>query len=153
MKRRWHVNPQKTVHIHGLGLGEIISGRQFQNTFELLAELKLDMVHLARYSPRRGTVSQRSMTDDVSNEEKWRRFRAIEKLQESVQREIYARYQNQTVDILFEEKVKKRWKGRTPTNKLVFVETDQDLLGKVLPVKITWTGPWSMRGELIEPQA
>jgi tRNA-2-methylthio-N6-dimethylallyladenosine synthase len=126
---------------------------QFQNTHDLLAELKLDMVHLARYSPRRGTVSQRNMADDVSNDEKWRRFRAIEKLQEGVQREIYARYQDQTVDILIDEKVKKRWKGRTPTNKLVFVETEQDLLGKVLPVKITWTGPWSMRGELVEPQA
>jgi len=88
------------------------------------------------------------MPDDVSAEEKWRRFRAIEKLQESVQREISATYQDQVVPILFEEKLKKRWKGRTPTNKLVFVETDQDLLGKVLPVKITWTGPWSMRGVL-----
>jgi tRNA-2-methylthio-N6-dimethylallyladenosine synthase len=123
---------------------------QFQNTYDLLAELKLDMVHLARYSPRRGTVSQRSMTDDVSNDEKWRRFRAIEKLQENVQREIYARYQNQTVDILFDEKIKNRWKGRTPTNKLVFVDAQQELLGKVLPVKITWTGPWSMRGKLVE---
>jgi tRNA-2-methylthio-N6-dimethylallyladenosine synthase len=126
---------------------------QFQNTVDLLAELKLDMVHLARYSPRRGTVSQRFMTDDVSNEEKWRRFRAIEKLQEGVQREIYARYQDQVVEVLFDEKVKKRWKGRTPTNKLVFVEAEQDLLGKVLPVNITWTGPWSMRGELVNPRA
>ena len=121
---------------------------QFQNTYDLLAELKLDMVHLARYSPRKGTVSQRMMQDDVPSDEKWRRFRAVEKLQEAVQREIYAAYQDQTVPILFEEKLKKRWKGRTPTNKLVFVETEQDLLGRVLPVKITWTGPWSMRGVL-----
>lgn len=126
---------------------------QFQHTYDLLAELKLDMVHLARYSPRRGTVSQRTMPDDVPGEEKWRRFRAIEQLQEGVQREIYARYLGQSVDILFEEKIKKRWKGRTPTNKLVFVETDADLTGKVLPVRITWTGPWSMRGELITSPA
>jgi len=52
------------------------------------------------------------------------------------------------VDVLFEEKVKDRWKGRTPTNKLVFVESQQDLRGKVLPVQITWTGPWSMQGRL-----
>ncbi len=123
---------------------------QFQHTYDLLAELKLDMVHLARYSPRKGTVSQRTMADDVPNDEKWRRFRAIEKLQEAVQREIYASYQDRTVPILFEEKLKKRWKGRTPTNKLVFVETERDLLGRVLPVRITWTGPWSARGELVE---
>jgi len=125
---------------------------QFQHTYDLLAELKLDMVHLARYSPRKGTVSQRLLEDDVTADEKWRRFRAVEKLQEEVQREIYAGYQDLTVPILFEEKAKKRWKGRTPTNKLVFVETEQDLLGQVLPVKITWTGPWSMRGQLVETQ-
>ena len=121
---------------------------QFQNTYDLLAELKLDVVHLARYSPRTGTVSERNMVDDVPDAEKWRRFRAIEELQESIVREIHAGYQGTTVEVLFEEKVKKRWRGRTPTNKLVFVETDRDLHGQILPVHITWTGPWSMLGEL-----
>jgi tRNA-2-methylthio-N6-dimethylallyladenosine synthase len=123
---------------------------QFQNTFDLLTELRLDMVHLARYSPRKGTVSERMLPDDVSEEEKWQRFRAIERLQGEVMREIHARYLSQTVPILFEEKEKKRWKGRTPTNKLVFVESADDLHGKLLPVHITWTGPWSMLGELVE---
>ncbi len=123
---------------------------QFQNTYDLLAELKLDVVHLARYSPRIGTLSERNMPDDVSASEKWRRFRAIEKLQETIVREIHASYQDQTVDVLFEDKVKKRWRGRTPTNKLVFVETDAELRGRILPVRITWTGPWSMLGVLVE---
>ncbi len=123
---------------------------QFQNTYDLLAELKLDVVHLARYSPRIGTLSERSMPDDVPAAEKWRRFRAIEKLQETIVREIHASYQGQTVDVLFEDKVKKRWRGRTPTNKLVFVETDADLRGRILPVRITWTGPWSMLGVLVD---
>ena len=39
---------------------------QFQNTYDLLAELKLDVAHLARYSVRPGTVPQRRMPDDVS---------------------------------------------------------------------------------------
>jgi len=52
---------------------------QFMNTYQQLAELRLDMVHLARYSPRKGTLSERTMPDDVSDEEKWRRFRMIEK--------------------------------------------------------------------------
>jgi len=44
--------------------------------------------------------------------------------------------------------VKNRWRGRTPTNKLVFVESEEDLKGKTLPVTITWTGPWSMQANL-----
>jgi tRNA-2-methylthio-N6-dimethylallyladenosine synthase len=123
--------------------------QQFQNTYDLLAELKLDVAHLARYSPRIGTVSERTLADDVSDDEKWRRFRALEKLQEKVIREIHSTYLNTTVQILFEEKVKNRWKGRTPTNKLVFVESDENLAGQIRPAHIRWTGPWSMLGDLV----
>ncbi|RPI33134.1 MAG: tRNA (N6-isopentenyl adenosine(37)-C2)-methylthiotransferase MiaB [Chloroflexota bacterium] len=121
---------------------------QFQKTYDLLAELKLDVAHLARYSTRPGTVADRRMKDDVPDEEKWRRFRELEALQESIAAEINAMYLGKTAPVLFEQKVKGRWKGRTETNKLVFVESDQDLSGQVLPVSMTWTGPWSMQGTL-----
>lgn len=123
---------------------------QFQNTYDLLADLKLDVAHLARYSVRPGTVAERRMTDNVPEEEKMNRFRLLEALQENVVSEINARYLHQTVPVLFEEKVKKRWKGRTPTNKLVFVETEENLHGQMLPVRIEWSGPWSMIGKLVE---
>lgn len=122
---------------------------QFQDTYDLLADLKLDVAHLARYSSRPGTVATRRMIDNVTDEEKMRRFRLLEELQEQVVGEINARYLHQTVDVLFEDKVKQRWRGRTPTNKLVFVETDEDLRGKIMPVKISWTGPWSMLGQIV----
>ena len=122
---------------------------QYQRTYDLLADLKLDVAHLARYSPRAGTVSARRMPDDVPDEEKWRRFRTLEELQEKLVDEIHARYLDQTVEVLFEEKVRGRWKGRTPTNKLVFVESEADLRGQVVPVHITRTGPWSMQAHLL----
>ena len=122
---------------------------QFMQTYKTLADLRLDVAHLARYSPREGTVSSRRMADDVPAEEKMRRFRLLEELQEQVVGEINAKYLGETVEVLFEEKVKGRWKGRTPTNKLVFVESEENLRGKVLPVSITWTGPWSMQGALL----
>jgi tRNA-2-methylthio-N6-dimethylallyladenosine synthase len=121
---------------------------QFQRTYDLLAELKLDVAHLARYSPRPGTVSERRMPDDVLDEEKWRRFRLLEDLQEGIAAEINARYLGETVEVLFEEQVRGRWKGRTPTNKLVFAESGENLRGLIRPVTVTWTGPWSMQGRL-----
>lgn len=121
---------------------------QFQATYDLLAELQMDVAHLARYSTRTGTVADRKMVDDVSDEEKWRRYRLLEELQEGLATEIHGRLLGETVEVLFEEKVKGRWRGRTPTNKLVFVESDNDLRGQVLPVQITWTGPWSMQARL-----
>ena len=124
------------------------SNEQFERTYRLLEELKLDVAHLARYSPRPGTVADRRMPDDVPDEVKWERFRRLEELQERIATEINARYQGQTVEVLFEEKIRGRWKGRTETNKLVFVETERSLRGLTLPVTITWTGPWSMQGQL-----
>jgi tRNA-2-methylthio-N6-dimethylallyladenosine synthase len=121
---------------------------QFMETYHVLEDLRLDSAHLARYSPRPGTVSQRTMTDDVPEEEKMRRFRLLEDMQEKIVSEINAKYLGQKVEVLFEEKVKGRWKGRTPTNKLVFVESDDDLRGRVVPVTVTWTGPWSMQASV-----
>jgi tRNA-2-methylthio-N6-dimethylallyladenosine synthase len=122
---------------------------QFMQTYRLLADLRLDVAHLARYSPREGTVSARRMDDDVPDEEKRHRFHLLEDLQEEIVGEINAKLLGQTVEVLFEEKVKGRWKGRTPTNKLVFVESDDDLRGKIEYVTITWTGPWSMQASLM----
>jgi len=126
---------------------------QFMQTYRLLADLKLDVAHLARYSLRAGTVATRRMDDNIPEEEKVRRFRMLEDLQESIVAEINARHLGQTVDVLFEEKVKGRWRGRTPTNKLVFVESEADLRGRVLPVTVTWTGPWSMQAALLKQPA
>ncbi|OGO67485.1 MAG: hypothetical protein A2Z49_10860 [Chloroflexi bacterium RBG_19FT_COMBO_56_12] len=88
------------------------------------------------------------MVDDVPEAEKMHRFRLLEAQQERLATGINARYLGETVEVLFEEKVKERWKGRTATNKLVFVESRQDLQGLVRAVNITWSGPWSMIGSL-----
>lgn len=126
---------------------------QFQKTYRIMADLKMDVAHIARYSERPKTVATRKMEDNVSEEEKWRRFRILEELQEEIAGEINADYVGETVEILVEEKDKKgRWRGRTPNNKLVFVESEQDLRGEVMPVHITWAGPWSMQGKIRDGQ-
>ncbi len=98
---------------------------KFQHTYDLLADLKLDVAHLARYSAREGTVSARRMADDVPDEEKMRRLHVLDDLQEQIAAEIHGRYLGQTVPVLFEDKVKTRWRGRTETNKLVFLESER----------------------------
>ena len=59
-------------------------------TYYLLEDLRLDSAHLARYSPRPGTVSARNMSDDVPEAEKMRRFRLLESQQERIVGEINA---------------------------------------------------------------
>jgi tRNA-2-methylthio-N6-dimethylallyladenosine synthase len=121
---------------------------QFLETKAVLADLKLDVTHLARYSAREGTVATRRMQDNVSDAEKMERYRVLEEQQEMILGRINQKYLGRSVEVLFEHKVRERWKGRTRTNKLVFVESDSDLRGQTLPVTITWAGPWSMQATL-----
>jgi tRNA-2-methylthio-N6-dimethylallyladenosine synthase len=127
------------------------TAEQFQRTYQIVEEVRFDVVHIARYSPRPGTVAARRLEDNVPEEEKMRRFRALETLQTKIASEINATYQGRTIEVLVEGKHRGRWKGRTRTNKLVFFEADDDLLGKTVAVHIEWAGPWSMRGEFVEP--
>lgn len=128
------------------------SEAQFQRTHDLLEELRLDKAHLARYSPRPHTLSARRMPDDVSEEEKKRRHRALETLQAGILAELNARWLGKQVPVLVEERHKGRWRGRTPQNRLVFLEDDADLRGQTVEVEITWTGPWSLQGRLPQPE-
>ena len=121
---------------------------QFEETYRLLEELRMDTVHIAAYSPRSGTASAR-WKDNVPSKEKERRRKALEALHERVVGEINAELKGQTAEVLVEEKHRNRWKGRTRTNKLVFFEDDADWHGRLAQIKITWTGPWSLIGKAI----
>ncbi len=52
------------------------SEEQFEHTIKAMREFKYDMAYIARYSPRPGAVSAR-WDDDVTREEKERRFRKL----------------------------------------------------------------------------
>jgi tRNA-2-methylthio-N6-dimethylallyladenosine synthase len=134
---------------------------QFNNTYNLLRELRLDKAHIARYSLRPQTVATRRFDDNLSREEKEQRRKALDNLQSDILTEINARYLDQTVDILVEgwHARRKRWFGRTATDRLVFFDPVQDSgkagkdtnrLGHIVPVHIEWAGPWSLVGKLKE---
>ncbi len=122
---------------------------QFEQTLAILGELQLDKVHVARYSPRDGTVSERRMVDDVLPEEKVRRHQAVETLQEAICATINSRFLGETVEVLVEDQHKGKWRGRNRQNKLVFIDSDLPLRGRLVETKITWTGPWSMQGRFV----
>jgi tRNA-2-methylthio-N6-dimethylallyladenosine synthase len=121
---------------------------QFQHTYDLLAQLRLDKAHIARYSPRPQTLAARRFPDDVPQEEKERRRKALDELQAEIVGEINARLLGETVEVLVEGRRKGRWWGRTRTDKLVFFEDEQDWRGRLAQVHLTWTGPWSLIGKV-----
>lgn len=126
---------------------------QFQSTLDVLEELRLDKAHIAKFSSRPGTVADKTMTDDVSDDEKERRRLAVDDLQRRVSAEINAGHLGRSVPVLVEGRSKDRWRGRTRTNKLVYFEDPRPMLGRLVDVEITWTGPWSMIGRAADRSA
>jgi tRNA-2-methylthio-N6-dimethylallyladenosine synthase len=120
--------------------------QQFQQTVNLLTEVRFDTVHLAAYSPRPATIAARELADDISADEKKRRLAIVEKLQENIVTEINARLQGKIVEVLVEGKQKGKWYGRTDTDKLVFFSNDANYMGKLVNLRIVLTSPWSLQG-------
>ncbi|HEX6816808.1 MAG TPA: MiaB/RimO family radical SAM methylthiotransferase [Ktedonobacterales bacterium] len=105
---------------------------QFQHSLDLLEEIRFDIVHVAAYSPRPGTLSFK-WEDDVPLEEKKRRLHAVEQVQERIAREINAAYVGRTEEVLIEAHQvvgqvsggAHQWRGRDRANKLVFCPAER----------------------------
>ncbi len=123
---------------------------QFQETVNLLTELRFDTVHVAAYSTRPGTMAARKLEDNIPLMEKKRRLAEIEQLQERIATEINARLKGKTVEILVEGKTKDKWRGRTRTDKLVFFSNDNNCLGQLINISVEKTSPWSLQGKAVE---
>ncbi len=143
------------ARIRGVALSnDIIVGfpgetvEQFQQTVNLVEELKFDVVHVAAYSPRAGTIAAREMKDDVTPGEKKRRLQTVEKLQEDIAGKINAALQHQVVEVLVEGKEGEKWYGRTKTDKIIFFNDPGDWAGKLANIIIERTSPWSLQGSV-----
>jgi len=121
---------------------------QFENTLSLLEEMRFDVVHVAAYCPRPGTIAWREYEDDVAREVKRERLSKVEQLQAAIAGERNARFRGKTVEVLVEGKKKGKWFGRTRADKLVFFEDDIDRLGQIVEVEIGKTSPWALQGSI-----
>ena len=128
----------------------------FEQTYDLLAELRFDKVHVAAYSPRGGTYAAKRQPDDVPQEVKAERLHAVEALQREISFAINNRYLLRDVEVLVEqikpgdEAETERLTGRTRTMKLVHFDAPIGALsaGDMTTVSVTRTGPWSLQGAL-----
>ena len=120
--------------------------QQYERSLGLVSDLRFDKVHCAAYSPRPGTIADRTMSDDVGADEKTRRRKRLETLQESIQKDINSELLGQELEILVESRHKGKWQGRTRSNKLVYFQDEADYQGQLVHVNIKKTSPWSLQG-------
>lgn len=130
------------------------SEEAFRRSVEMVKDIEFDKVHAASYSTRPGTIASRKLSDDLPWDEKKRRQKTIEEIQEETQTRINARLRDTITEVLIEGKERRksgeggvdRWRGRNRNDKLVFIEDERDLRGELVQVLVQRTSPWSFQG-------
>jgi tRNA-2-methylthio-N6-dimethylallyladenosine synthase len=121
---------------------------QFEHSLSLVHEMKFDVIHVAAYSPRPGTIAWREYQDNILAEVKKERLNKIEELQTAIASEINSQLQGQEIEVLVEGRKGGKWFGRTRSNKLVFFEDAGGWLGQLARIQIEKTSPWSLGGQV-----
>ena len=121
---------------------------QFEHSLSLVREMRFDVVHVAAYSPRSGTIAWREYQDNIPAEVKKERLDKIEEFQTAIASEINSQLQAKEMEVLVEGRKGGKWFGRTRSNKLVFFEDAGDWLGQLAIVDIQKTSPWSLGGQV-----
>ena len=123
--------------------------QQFKDTLELVSEVGFEMIYIAKYSPRPGTLAYK-LKDDVPFKEKKRRFRVLEKALGDYLKKANQNYLGKTVEVLVEGlSEKKEAYGRTPGFKQVTFPKNGAKPGDLVKVKVTEALKWELRGDMI----
>ncbi|MCA1621360.1 MAG: tRNA (N6-isopentenyl adenosine(37)-C2)-methylthiotransferase MiaB [Acidobacteria bacterium] len=123
---------------------------EFEDTLRLVQESRFHGLYIFKYSQRRGTPAAK-LSDTVSEEDKSRRFLALEKLQMSIQREIYQSYIGEEVNVLVEglsARSSEDLTGHTTCNKVINFRAEPGLIGEIVKVRVTEAKTHSLFGEV-----
>ena len=122
---------------------------EVQETISLIEKVRYQSLFTFIYSKRKGTPAA-EMPDDVSKEEKGKRFRELLLVQEKISEEICKEQVGKTYRVLVEEpsRVEDNLYGRTINNFVVEFEGSPDLVGTFAEVEITSGDTWIIKGKL-----
>jgi tRNA-2-methylthio-N6-dimethylallyladenosine synthase len=127
------------------------SEKDFEQTIAMVEELKFDMAYTFIYSPRSGTPAAKR-TDQVPEEVKKERLQRLMKLQNQISYQKNQALIGTTQEILVtgpSDNDPEVFAGRTSTNKLCFIERDDNLIGKLVKVKIKTAKSWTLEGNVV----
>jgi tRNA-2-methylthio-N6-dimethylallyladenosine synthase len=125
------------------------TGKDFEETLSLAAEVRYADIFSFFYSPRPGTAAA-ALPDALGAKEKQERFDRLLALQEKNSREIWEGDCGKILPVLVEGESRQgdgQLFGRTTWNRIVNFEGDKSLVGQIVPVRINVSHRNSQLGE------
>jgi tRNA-2-methylthio-N6-dimethylallyladenosine synthase len=89
---------------------------EFEQTCDLMKEIRYDSAFMFKYSERPGTAAHRGIPDDVQEQVKAERLQEVIRLQERISGEINEAAVGRTVEVLVEGPSRRSAKSGTPSN-------------------------------------
>ena len=124
------------------------SDEDFKQTLDLIEKVRFDYVYTFLYSKRTGTPAAMK-EEQVGGKVKKERFDTLLELQNRIGKELNEPLSGKSVEVLVEGPSKNSittLAGRTRTNKIVNFKGSLDLTGRLVDVRITNAGTWSLDG-------
>ncbi|ACB85078.1 tRNA (N6-isopentenyl adenosine(37)-C2)-methylthiotransferase MiaB [Natranaerobius thermophilus] len=124
----------------------------FQETLDLVQNVKFDSAFTFVYSKRSGTPAA-EMAEQVDEQTKKGRIQKLISVQQEISEQRNKDLENTVQRILVEGVSKNNedmLSGRTRTDKLVHFPGDKELIGELVDVKITRGHSWNLYGEIFE---
>ncbi len=124
---------------------------EFEDTCSLVREVGYDSAFTFIYSPRVGTRAA-EMEGQIPEEVASRRIQKLIAIQKEITHQRYAAYMGQVHHVLVEEASKRdehQMAGKDEYNITVNFPGTADLIGQIVPVRITSSGESTLRGERI----
>lgn len=128
---------------------------EFMETYNLIRDNKFSELHVFPYSKRTGTPAAR-MEDQVDEEVKNDRVHRLIALSDQLAKEYASNYEGEVLEIIPEEKFMEEpskdhhYVGYTDNYLKVVIPGTEDMLGKIVKVKLTKAGYPYNDGEFVE---
>lgn len=123
--------------------------QEYENTYNMYKEMEWDMCFLSRYSPRKGTYSEKQLEDSVSHELKAERWHKMNLLLREISAKKHAAFVGRELEVLVDQQIGESCIGRSREYKEVHFRSGRKLLGQLAQVKITSAGIFELKGELV----
>ena len=122
----------------------------FEDTLDVVSKVNFEQIFMFIYSRRVGTRADK-MENQIQEEVKHKRFDRLKKLFEDRIEENNQKYVETTQKILVEGHSKNNTEmltGRTDTNKVVIFKGEEELIGKIINIRIISEHKWYLKGEM-----
>ena len=122
---------------------------EFENSYKMYEEMQWDLTYISRYSPRKGTYSEKNLADDITPAVKAQRWHRLNDLLREISTKKHNALAGKTLEVLVSSQISETCIGRSREFKEVHFKSGRPLLGQIVDVKITEAREFLLVGELL----